>query len=182
MSVFLAMMHIETTIIRWDVRHHNNFMDSDEVMDAYTIYSPALDGFLVKMPPLVQRLKKQIYQFLVKYEKVPDAKEFSSLFKFARFLLSFNKEAPANRKTIASILVTIGENGTPSAFDCSLLRNPDEIPEDYAPTIPPPTATPASGPLSLSRADADLASSIDGAASDPESDQWVKRQVEALLP
>ena len=124
MSVFLAMMHIETTIIRWDVRTKNNIMDPAEVMDAYNIYSPALDGFLEKMPGIVKKLKKQIYQYLVKYEKVPSEKEFSSILKFAKFLLSFNKDAPANRKTVASILVTIGEQGTPSTFECKCLHDP----------------------------------------------------------
>lgn len=124
MSVFLAMMHIETTMIRWDVRTKNNIMDPAEVMDAYNIYSPALDGFLEKMPGLVKKLKKQIYQYLVKYEKVPSEKEFSSILKFVKFLLSFNKDAPANRKTVASILVTIGEQGTPSTFECSCLDDP----------------------------------------------------------
>lgn len=124
MSIFLAMMHIETTIIRWDVRNKNNIMDPAEVMDAYNIYSPALDGFLEKMPGLVKKLKKQIYQYLVKYEKVPNEKEFSSILKFVKFLLSFNKDAPANRKTVASILVTISEQGTPSTFDCNCLHDP----------------------------------------------------------
>lgn len=127
MSIWMAMMHIETTIIRWDVRKLNNVMDPDEVMDAYDIYSPALDGFLEDMPPMIKKLKKQIYQYLVKYEQVPNEQEFSSIWKFARFLLSFKKEATANRKTIASILKTIGEQGTPDSFDCSLLRDPSQI-------------------------------------------------------
>ena len=55
-------MHIETTILRWDVRNRNNIMDADEVMDAYNIYSPALDGFLEDKPTIIKKLKKQIYQ------------------------------------------------------------------------------------------------------------------------
>ena len=162
MSVFLAMMHIETTILRWDTRQHNNVMDPAEVMDAYSIYSPALDGFLEKMPNIIKKLKKQIFQYMVKYEKVPDEKDFSSLWKFAKFLLSFNKDAPANRKTIASILVTIGEQGTPSAFDCSLLRDPDHIPEDYDPSRMAVTSSavrPTS--MSLTRSDNALAQDIE---------------------
>ncbi|MBA2404614.1 MAG: hypothetical protein H0V66_07575 [Bdellovibrionales bacterium] len=170
MSVFLAMMHIETTIIRWDTRKHNNVMDPAEVMDAYNIYSPALDGFLEKMPGVVKKLKKQIYQYMVKYERVPNDKEFSSIWKFLKFLVSFDKSATANRKTIASILVTIGEQGTPSLFDCSLLRNPDTIPEDYDPTkekvvteVVPPT------PLVLTRGDMELAQDIE-----KQPDSWIK--------
>lgn len=169
-SIFLAMMHIETTIIRWDTRTHNNLMDPAEVMDAYNIYSPALDGFLEKMPGVVKKLKKQIYQFMVKYEQVPDQKDFSSIWKFAKFLLSFNKDATANRKTIASILVTIGEQGTPSTFDCSLLRNPDTIPDDYDPNEhPAPVNSVASKTLVLTRDDMGLAQDIEG-----QSDSWIK--------
>jgi hypothetical protein len=126
-SIWMAMIHIETTIVRWDTRQRNNLMDPDEVMDAYRIYAPALDGFLEDMPGIIKKLKKQIYRYLIKYEEVPNPKQFSSIAKFARFLLSFNKEAPANRKTIASILKTISEQGAPETFDCHLLRDPTQI-------------------------------------------------------
>jgi hypothetical protein len=171
MSVWLAMMHIETTIIRWDTRTPNNAMDPAEVMDAYNIYSPALDGFLEKMPGIVKKMKKQIYQFMVKYEQVPDQKEFSSIWKFVKFLTSFNKDATANRKTIASILVTIGEQGTPSLFDCSLLRNPDTIPEDYDPTNSSGAGTNAlaSSSLVLTHDDMAIAQDVEG-----QSDSWIK--------
>lgn len=162
MTIFLAMMHIETTIIRWDTRTLNNIMDPAEVMDAYNIYSPALDGFLEEMPGIVKSLKKQIYQYLVKYEKVPNEKEFSSIWKFLKFLLSFKKDAPANRKTIASILVTISEQGAPSTFDCKLLRNPDEI--KNAPTVEyAPMAVSVPGPLMtrLSSSDLSVAAAIE---------------------
>jgi len=167
MSIFLAMMHIETTIIRWDTRIHNNVMDPDEVMDAYNIYSPALDGFLEKMPSIVKKMKKQIYQYMVKYEQVPNDKEFTSVWKFVKFLASFNKNATANRKTIASILVTIGEQGTPSTFDCSLLRDPNNIPDDYDPDKEVATAQASVlPPVTLTRSDYSLATEIE---SEPES-------------
>lgn len=170
MSIFLAMMHIETTIIRWDTRKHNNVMDPAEVMDAYDIYSPALDGFLEDMPSIVKKLKKQIYQFMIKYEQIPNEKDFGSIWKFAKFLVSFNKGATANRKTIASILVTIGEQGAPSLFDCNLLHDPDNIPEDYDPNRDS-ASTPVSEvrPLVLTRDDASLAQDIEG-----QSDNWIK--------
>jgi hypothetical protein len=119
-------MHIETTIIKWDVRGTpNNIMDSDEVMDAYPTYSTALDGFLEDMPGFVKGLKRQIYQFLIKYEEIPSTK---NLWKFMKFLVS-NKKAPADRKTIASILAVISEESakkTPEEdrFDCNSLHNP----------------------------------------------------------
>jgi hypothetical protein len=126
MSVLLAMINIETTVLRWDVRWENNIMDPDEVMDAYEIYSPALDGFLKDLPGIVKRLKKRIFQFLVKYERVPNPKEVSSL---AKFFFS-NMSASADRKTVASILFAIDGQGTPSKFNCDCLRDPENIPED----------------------------------------------------
>lgn len=133
MSIFLAIMHIETTILRWDM-NLNNVMDFKEVMEAYDIYSPALDGFLEDKSPLIKKFKKQIYQFLVKYEEVPNEKDRKSITKFLKFIISGKKkEAPATRKTIASILVAISEQGAPNLFDCNYMRNPDEIPPDYDP-------------------------------------------------
>lgn len=179
MSIFLAMMHIETTIIRWDVSNFekpNNIMDPSEVMAAYAIYSPALDSFLETMPPMIQKLKKQIYQYLIKYERVPDPKEFKSILKFAKFIFSFKKEASANRKTIASILFAIGEQGTPSYFDCSLLRDPTTLPDDYNPTGEEPVKS-VTVPKSLTHDDAVLASEIDG-----ESDSWIKTFFKKTIP
>lgn len=134
MSIFLAMMHIETTVLRWDM-NQSNIMEADEVMDAYKIYSPALDGFLEDKSPIIKSFKKQIYQYLVKYEEVPNEKDPTSIRKFIKFLLMSkkNKSSPANRKTIASILVAISEQGSPNLFNCAYLRNPDQIPEDYDP-------------------------------------------------
>lgn len=160
LSIFLAMMHIETTILRWDTVKPNNIMDPEEVMNAYAIYSPALDGFLDDAPAVIRKLKKQIYQYLIKYEKVPDQKDFGSLVKFAGFLLSFNKNAPANRKTIAAILAAIGAAGEPEKFDCNLLRRPDLIPENYDPALSSNSASSSFKPLS--NTDQALKSSILG--------------------
>ncbi len=112
-TVMMALLHIETTILRWDL-NENNIMDPNEVMNAYPIYSPALDGFLETMPAIVKTVKKQIFQYLIKYEKVPDAGDFGNVFDFVKFLLKFNKSAPASRKTIASVLRALSEQGTPA--------------------------------------------------------------------
>lgn len=130
MSIILVIMHAETTVLRWDT-NKNNIMDPSEVNNAYDIYSPALDGFLENKSSIIKKLKKQIYQYLIKYEKIPDDKNFGSIWSFVKFLLSFNKEAPASRKTIVSVLKVIGdetEKLEPSEFDCNLLRDPDNIP------------------------------------------------------
>lgn len=133
MTLMVALMHIETTILRWDA-NGNNFLDADEVNKAYTIYSGALDGFLGDKNPIIKKFQKQIYQYMIKYEKVPDEKDFGSIWKFVKFLLSFDKKAPANRKTIASLLVAISEQNakgrTTPSFDCNLLRDPDNIPRN----------------------------------------------------
>ncbi len=168
-AIFMAMMHIETTILRWDVRNRNNIMDADEVMDAYNIYSPALDGFLEDKPTIIKKLKKQIYQYMVKYEQIPDEKDFGSIWKFVKFLVSFNKQAPGNRKTIASILVTVGEQGAPSTFDCNLLRDPDNIKYlDPAQTQIKPVARVAQ-PLILTHGDNQLFNEINA-----EKDSWIQ--------
>lgn len=132
--LFVALMHIEATILRWDV-NKNNIMDANEVDNAYAIYESALDGFV---DGIVKKVKKQIYQYLVKYETVPDQKQFGSIWKFVKFLVSFNKKAPASRKTIAAILKAISEQSTKKSieagepqFDCKTLRNPDILTGNY---------------------------------------------------
>lgn len=133
MTILIALIHVETTILRWDV-NGNNYMDPDEVNAAYDIYGPALDGFLEEQSAIIKKFKKQIYQYMIKYEAVPDPKDFGSIWKFVKFLLSFNKKASATRKTIASILVAIGNENTKlqtgPQFDCNLLRDPENIPRE----------------------------------------------------
>jgi hypothetical protein len=132
-TLWTELMHVETTIIRWDT-NLNNVMDYDEVMRAYSIYSHALDGFLVDKPWPIPKFKKQIYQYLVKYEEVPNEKNFSSIWRFIRFLVSFNKKASANRKTISSILYAISQENaklhTGAPFLCRWMRDPQNIPEE----------------------------------------------------
>jgi hypothetical protein len=131
MTLMVVLLHSETTIIRWDV-NKNNYMDADEVNRAYEIYGPALDGFLKDKNPIIKKFKKQIYQYMIKYEKVPDEKDFKSILQFVKFIMSFDKKAPAQRKTIASLLMAIGEQNakmqTGPVFNCSLLRDPDHVP------------------------------------------------------
>jgi hypothetical protein len=106
---------------------------------------------------------------MVKYEQIPNEKDFGSLWKFVKFLMSFNKQAPGNRKTIASILVTIGEQGAPSTFDCNLLRDPDNIKNlDPSETQIKPVAQVAR-PLNLTQSDSDLFHEING-----EKDSWIQ--------
>ena len=143
MSILLEMMHVETTIARWDI-NHNNFMDPNEVMDAYSIYKPAIQGMLPKLPSVLdtpkirETLAKQVFLYLVKFEEVPQTKTGKDIWKLVKFLLSFNsKKAPATRKTISSILWIVSEQGKIKAaeegeppFNCNWLRDPENIPRD----------------------------------------------------
>lgn len=143
MAAIVEMMHIEATMIRWD-KNRNNRWDPDEADLAYSVYSTALDGFLEDMPSIVKKLKKKIYLYLLKHEKVPDAESFGGIVKFVKFLVSFNQNNGASRKTMAAVLRAIGnENAKGRAeagekvWDCNLLRNPNTIPSDYDPNKEP---------------------------------------------
>ncbi len=133
MTVILALVHAETTVLRWDL-NKNNIMDSDEVSRAYEIYSPALDGLLEGKSPTLKKFKKQIFQYIIKYEQVPDEKNFGSVWKFIKFLISFNKKSPATRRTILSVLMAISEENAKlqagPKFNCDLMRDPTTIPRE----------------------------------------------------
>lgn len=150
MSIILAMMHIETTITRWD-KNINNTMDPKEVVDAWAIYKPAIIGMLgTKLDVLPAKLKETlallVYQYLVKFEEAPalEGKDlWKTIGKLGKLLV---KKAPASRKSIASILRIVSEQGKVKAqaeydadpnapgaekpFDCNWLRDPDNIPRD----------------------------------------------------
>ncbi len=108
-----GLLNIESTILRWDldpdVGNANNRMDPKEVDEAYTkVYETAIKA-LVKTSSgklVSQVLSKQIFQYIVKFGKVPGT---ADLIKF--LVLDTNKKVPATRSTIATILKTIsGEN------------------------------------------------------------------------
>lgn len=150
MSILLAMMHIETTITRWD-KNLNNTMDPNEVIDAWAIYKSAIISMLPKqvagLPPKIQEtLGKLIYQYLVKFEESPkiEGKDlWKTIGNLTKLLI---KKAPAHRKNIASILKVVGDESKTKAqreyeadpnspnvekpFDCNWMRDPDSIPQD----------------------------------------------------
>ncbi|MFL5785734.1 MAG: hypothetical protein ACJ76H_14045 [Bacteriovoracaceae bacterium] len=153
MSLLVEMYHVEATFLRWD-KNKNNLLDVDEVEDAYRIYSWALDGFLVDKPSYIKMFKKQIYQYMIKFEEVPDEKDPKSIGRFLKFLVSFNKKSPATRKTFSAVLWGISEqnkkiriaNGT-ETFQCNWLKNPDTIPpEDDKEDEPSPSVNPDAAP------------------------------------
>lgn len=158
-TILVAMMHIEATVLRWDDKNgnKNNLMDASEVNAAYEIYSPALDGFLKDMP-YVKPFKKQIYQYLIKYEEIPDVKNFGSIWRFLKFMVSFNYKSPATRKTLASILLNVSEqsaklreNDPAPKFECTWLKDPDNIPaEDENTPVPVCGSTTGATPTTAS--------------------------------
>lgn len=145
MSILVEMMHVEATFLRWD-KNKNNNLDINEVDDAYRIYSWALDGFLVDKPSYIKLFKKQIYQFMIKFEEIPNEKDPKSIAKFLKFLVSLKKKSSATRKTFSSVLYGVSEenkklriaNGT-ETFKCNWLKNPNDIPaeEDRLPVTKP---------------------------------------------
>lgn len=150
MSIMVAMMHIETTITRWD-KNLNNTMDPEDVMDAFTIYKPAIAGMLPeavkKFPPKLQDyLTKVVFQYLVKFEDTPKLEGKDIVKTIGNLAKLIAKKGTASRKTIASILRIVSAESKKKAlaeyeanpndpavekpFDCNWLRDPENIPRD----------------------------------------------------
>lgn len=131
-GVFAGLLNVESTLIRFD-KNENNKMDGDknnnEVLNAYyEVYEGAIKGLVAPNGGLMEKLAKSIFQYLVKYGKVPDTKDFNSLWDYAKFLIKINKRADASRTTIATILKTLGnesDNAKEHPFKCDeCLRDP----------------------------------------------------------
>ncbi len=140
-TILIVFMHAEATTLRWDDVNNkgngNNIMDPSEVERAYSIYTTALDGLLKDKPGYIKALKKQIYQFLIMTEMVPDTKDPASIKKFLGFLVSPNKSAPAYRRTLAAVLYQIGtqnnlinEAAGKPVFNCNWMKDPEHIPRE----------------------------------------------------
>ncbi len=130
-----GLYNVETTLNRWDM-NGNNIMDEDEVAVAYNIYEPAVKAIIEDMDinpaflkGIIKGLHKQLFQYMIMYETVPDPKDFKSIWDFISFLTKFNKKAPATRLTIMAILKTLSVNSKAfreSTFDCIQVRFPPE--------------------------------------------------------
>ncbi len=158
MSMILAMMHIETTITRWDT-NQNNLMDPVElinsgskVQDAWDIYRPAIFGMLPEvtqnLPPKIKEfLGQTVFQYLVKFESQPKVEGGANIAKTIlnlTKLIGKNNKSPATRKTIASILRVVSEESKKKVqaaydanpetaerpFDCAWMKDPTNIPRD----------------------------------------------------
>lgn len=150
MSILVAMMHIETTITRYD-KNLNNTMDPADVNDAFLIYKPAIAGMLPdavkKFPPKIQDyLTKVVFQYLVKFEDTPKLEGKDIWKTIGNIAKLIAKKGTASRKTIASILRIVSAESKKKAlaeyeanpndpavekpFDCNWLRDPNNIPRD----------------------------------------------------
>jgi hypothetical protein len=134
MSTVLVLMHIETTILRWDI-NGNNFMDENEVLNAFPTYRPAIEGMLPPKFPILKKFSKQLFQYLIRFEKAPEVKTWKDVTNLLSFLFNTPRTRPADRKTIAAVLKTVGDQAlkkTPldQQFKCEWLRDPDNIPRD----------------------------------------------------
>lgn len=127
MPMWVMMLNIEATMTRYDV-NLNNLFDKSEVRTAYsTAFHSAVEALVKEQAAVIAKLPfnlgksiaKKIYYYLIKYGAAP--KKVKDYLK-----LLWIGASPADRQTIAAVLKVIGEQGTPSTFDCEKLRNPED--------------------------------------------------------
>jgi len=126
---FAGLLNVESTLLRFDVNENNKMDDGcddrilrkykicrktssevNEVNNAYfEVYQSAIQGLVAPNGGFMLKLSKSIFQYLIKYGKVPDTSNFRSLWAYAKFLVRINKKADATRTTIATVLKTLGE-------------------------------------------------------------------------
>ncbi|MEX1099829.1 MAG: hypothetical protein WEB87_05355, partial [Bacteriovoracaceae bacterium] len=133
-AVFAGMLNVESTLLKFD-QDQNNRLDSynsygeNEVLEAYySTYEGAIRGMVADTGgPFLTRFSRQIFQYLVKYGKVPETSNFGSVWQFVKFLLGVNKNADADRTTVATILKVLGEqNAGDNYFKCEeCMRDPE---------------------------------------------------------
>ncbi len=138
---FAGLLNVESTLLRFDVNENNKMDDGcddrilrkyrickktssevNEVNNAYyEVYESAIQGLVAPNGGFMTKLSKSIFQYLIKYGKVPDTSNFGSLWAYAKFLVRINKKADASRTTIATVLKTLGEesaNAKDYPFKC----------------------------------------------------------------
>lgn len=129
-----GLLAVEQSIFRYDA-NKSGILEFQEAEIAYEIYKPAIEAMIPV--DFLKRFSRAFFQYIVKYERVPDVPEVKGLRSFWKAVkegshfLQFAirpkrfKRASADRMTFAKVLQIIGEN-SPSAlenpFDCELLR------------------------------------------------------------
>lgn len=140
-SMLVGVSAIEQTINRFDSHGANGdsnpdgILQSDEVMLAYPIYKSSIE----KIIPVgfLKKYSKAFFQYLIKYEKVPEVEDIKSLrdfwralkngAHFVKFLFTPERKrlASANRYTLAKILEVLSDFSPESKanpFPCEKLR------------------------------------------------------------
>jgi hypothetical protein len=129
---FGGMLTLEQTMSRFD-RNQNNLLDKEEVLEAYTVYAPAIKA-LVPVD-ILKGMSKQFFLYLVKYKKLPNVEGVKNIKDFFRavkegghflaFLTRFDKVSTADRVTMATILKTLSlmsPESLENPYDCESLR------------------------------------------------------------
>src|SRR5690606_32269832 len=101
-------------------------LKNNEVLTAYyDVFQGAIKALVAPNGGFMEKLARPIFQYLIKYGKVPDTGRFSSIWDFVKFMLKINKRADASRTTVATILKIIGEQTPTNPFKCEeCLRDP----------------------------------------------------------
>jgi hypothetical protein len=117
-AVFAGLLNVETTMLRFDLDQNNNIdarnsNRKNEVLNAYyKVYRGAVTALvedIVGSAFIARYMAKPIFQYLVRYGDVPNIENFSSVWRFVKFILKRNKQADISRTTVASILKVIGD-------------------------------------------------------------------------
>lgn len=132
-AVFAGLLNVESTLLRFDTNKDNRLngdKKNNEVLKAYyEVYEGAIKALVAPNGGFMEKMAKPIFEYLVKYGKVPDTNKFKTVWDFIKFLLKVNKRSDATRTTIATILKTLGEQGDTQKFhpfkcdEC--MRNPN---------------------------------------------------------
>ena len=136
-AVFAGLLNVESTVMRFD-QDGNNLMDYrnadgvNEVMYAYNnVYKGAIEALVAPNGGFLTKMAKPVYQYLIKYGSVPDTKNFKSMLRFLKFwFFKRNKNANADRATVATVLKVIGEQQDTgeNPFKCEeCLRDPTKL-------------------------------------------------------
>lgn len=130
-AVFAGLLNVESTFLRFDLDRNNvvdakNVHGKNEVLNAfYKTYKGALTALVVDKVGgqewVAKLVAKPIFQYLVKFGKVPEVERFKSIWRFIRFILKRSRNADISRTTISTMLKTISEqseNGQKHPYKC----------------------------------------------------------------
>ncbi|MFZ4712454.1 MAG: hypothetical protein ACOYL6_01965 [Bacteriovoracaceae bacterium] len=111
-AVLGGLLNVESTLIRFD-RNLDNKLDYPELLNAFDVYRGSIESLVDKDDETHQlkKFSKEIFLFLVKYNKMPGKNKVTgenTTGKFLLFLLENKKGITGDRTTIANILRNLG--------------------------------------------------------------------------